>query len=98
MSFQTHALHCMFISSTWSYPKMSTSLMCFSCMYWTGVSDVGHGGRGGKCHNTFVRGAPPEAPLYMDTQTDEVKERVKRGEGGREGKEEGECGGATGMS
>ena len=36
-------------------------------MHWTGVSGGRkHGGHGGKCHNTFVRG-PCEAPetIYM---------------------------------
>ena len=66
--------------------------MC--CVYWTGVSGVGSTeGRGGKCHNTFVRGTR-EAPLYIG-HANKVRERVKRGEGGREGKEEG--GGGNGL-
>ena len=69
MSCQTHALHCMLISHDLLYMVMSKGLhvtdvdvfftrvtgLCVACIGWCQWGGK-HGGRGGKCHNTFVRG------------------------------------------
>ena len=68
MSCQTHALHCMLISHDLVYMVMSiglhvTDVDVFHTCNWTVLHVLDwcqwgrkHGGRGGKCHNTFVRG------------------------------------------
>ena len=100
MSFQTHALHCMLISHGLLYMVMSKGLHVTD-VYFThvtglcGVSGVGSTGAMGANTTILLSQGPCEASLYIG-HADKVRERVNRGEGGREGKEEGVGGGGGG--